>query len=75
MLSVFVENLVFVTLISLTMAYIQTAGEGMLHAWLSTYVQLVCIGYIASLGLFLVRARRSECVRSLSSPNGVDRVD
>lgn len=58
--SVFIENLIFVTLISLTMAYIQTSGEGMLQVWFSTYIQLVLIGYITSLVLFLWGSQRKR---------------
>ena len=51
LVAVLVENFIFVTIISLTEAYVQTAGIGMIEAWLSTYVQLMLIGYIASLVL------------------------
>lgn len=52
--SVFVENLVFVTCISLTMAYLNTAGVGLVEAWLATYPQLVGIGYATSVVLMVV---------------------
>lgn len=61
--SVFVENLVFVTCISLTMAYVNTAGAGMVGAWLSTYIALVLIGYITSLMLYGVG--RTAAVRRM----------
>lgn len=55
---VFVENLIFVTCISLTMAFIQApAGGDVIAAWLSTYVCLVLIGYVTSLILFAVQSR------------------
>lgn len=55
---VFAENLVFVTCISFTMAVIQTpAGGDIVASWLSTYVQLVLIGYVTSLVLYAVQNR------------------
>ena len=54
LVSVFIENLIFVTCISLTMAYLNTGGPGLVDAWLATYPQLVAIGYVTS--LVLVRA-------------------
>lgn len=57
-IQVFVENFVFVTCISFTMAVIQTPGGGDIVAtWLSTYVALVLIGYVTSLVLFAVQNR------------------
>lgn len=57
-LSVFIENFCFVTLISLTMALVQTpAGGNVITAWLSTYPYLVAIGYITSLILFAATHR------------------
>ena len=47
--SVFVENLVFVTCISLTMAFLQAGGRPVIDVWLQTYGYLVIIGYITSL--------------------------
>ncbi len=47
--SVFVENLVFVTCISLTMAYLQAGGRSVMDVWLQTYGYLVIIGFITSL--------------------------
>lgn len=59
LLSVFVENLIFVTLISLTMAFMQTEGVHLVQVWLATYPQLVCIGYATSLALFAAGRRRA----------------
>ncbi len=54
-LSVFVENLVFVTCISFTMACVQAPSVDLIVAtWLATYVYLVGIGYVTSLVLFAV---------------------
>ena len=49
---VFIENLIFVTVISLTEAWVHTGGAGMVAAWLSTYVQLVLVGYVTSVVLY-----------------------
>lgn len=55
---VFVENFVFVTCISFTMALIQTpTGGDVAAAWLATYIQLVLIGYVTSLVLFAIQNR------------------
>lgn len=51
---IFVENLIFVTIISLTEAFVHTGGPGLLAAWWSTYLALVFIGYVTSVVLFLV---------------------
>ena len=52
-LSVFVENLVFVSCISFTMACIQAPSAAQIvPTWLTTYVYLVGIGYVTSLLLF-----------------------
>lgn len=51
---IFVENLIFVTLISLTEAWVHTGGAGIVAAWLATYVQLVLVGYVTSVVLFRV---------------------
>ena len=57
--SVFVENLIFVTCISFTMAVVQTpAGNSVVATWLSTYVWLVIIGYATSLVLYAVQNRK-----------------
>ena len=57
--SVFVENLIFVTCISFTMAVVQTpAGNSIVATWLSTYVWLVIIGYATSLVLYAVQNRK-----------------
>ena len=58
--SVFVENLIFVTCISFTMAVIQAAGRPVVDVWLSTYVYLVLIGYITSLVLFAISNRKER---------------
>ena len=51
---VFVENLVFVTIISLTMAFTQVGAAEMLAVWSRTYLWLVGIGYVTSVALYLV---------------------
>lgn len=51
---IFVENLIFVTIISLTEAWAHTGGAGIVAAWLATYVQLVLVGYVTSVVLFRV---------------------
>lgn len=51
---IFVENLIFVTIISLTEAWVHTGGAGIVAAWLATYVQLVLVGYVTSVLLFRV---------------------
>lgn len=58
-LSVFVENLIYVTLISFTMAVINTGGAGVVEAWLATYGWLVLIGYVTSLVLFAITHSRA----------------
>lgn len=61
-LAVFVENLLFVTCISITMALLNIASTGapFLETWLHTYVYLVLIGYITSLILYAITARVSR---------------
>lgn len=49
---IFIENLIFVTVISLTEAWVHTGGAGLLAAWLATYVQLVAVGYVTSVILY-----------------------
>lgn len=56
--SVFIENLIYVTLISFTMAVINTGGVGVVEAWLATYGWLVLIGYVTSLVLFAITHTR-----------------
>ncbi|WP_432290395.1 ABC transporter ATPase [Olsenella uli] len=51
---IFVESLIFVTIISLTEAWVHTGGAGIVAAWLATYVQLVLVGYVTSVVLFRV---------------------
>ena len=58
-MSVFVENLVYVTCISFTMAVLQAEGRPVVDVWLQTYAQLVAIGYVASLVLWLVSNHRT----------------
>lgn len=53
-LSIFVENLIYVTCISLTMACIQAGGRPIVDVWLQTYAYLVVIGYATSLVLFAI---------------------
>lgn len=53
-LSIFVENLIYVTCISFTMACIQTGGRPIVDVWLQTYVYLVVIGYVTSVVLFAI---------------------
>ncbi|MCC6099726.1 MAG: ABC transporter ATPase [Olsenella sp.] len=57
---VFIENLIFVTVISLTEAVTQVGPSGMLAAWSATYLQLVAIGYVTSVALALVGERRAR---------------
>ncbi len=60
---VFTENFVFVTCISFTMALLQHGSAPLIGTWLSTYPQLVLIGYVTSLLLSLAcdaAARRRE---------------
>ncbi|MDY4041524.1 MAG: ABC transporter ATPase [Collinsella sp.] len=54
--SVFVENLIFVTCISLTMAYLGTGGPGLIEAWIATYPALIAIGYVTSIVLVTATA-------------------
>ena len=56
--SVFVENLIFVTCISFTMAVLQAGDKPVVDVWLSTYVALVIVGYVTSLVLFAISNRR-----------------
>ena len=49
---IFIENLIFVTIISLTEAFVHTGGAGLVAAWLNSYVWLVIIGYATSVVLF-----------------------
>ena len=51
LVQVFVENLIFVTCISLTMALVQTSGVNLMPVWFSTYIPLVLIGYVTSIVL------------------------
>ncbi|RHD73332.1 ABC transporter ATPase [Olsenella sp. AM30-3LB] len=48
---VFVENLIFVTIISLTEAATQVGMADMIPTWWSTYLWLVLIGYVTSVVL------------------------
>lgn len=49
--SVFVENAIFVTCISLMMAVLQAGDQPILEVWMQTYVALLFIGYATSLAL------------------------
>ncbi len=49
---IFIENLIFVTVISFTEAWVHTGGPGIVPAWLATYVQLVLVGYVTSVILY-----------------------
>lgn len=51
---IFIENLIFVTLISFTEAWVHTGGPGIVQAWLATYLQLVLVGYVTSVILYHV---------------------
>lgn len=64
--SIFLENLMYVTCISLTMAFLQTpAGGDVIGAWLATYVQLMLIGYVTSLVMFwFLRAKDARAGRA-----------
>lgn len=55
--SVFVENLIFITFISLTMAAIQHGTLPLFDFWLATYPYLLFIGYVTSLVLFVASNR------------------
>lgn len=55
--SVFVENFIFVTCISFTMAVIQAGSQPVVDVWLATYGYLVLIGYVTSLVLFVITNR------------------
>lgn len=57
--SVFVENFVFVTVISLTMAVLQADGRSVVDVWSQTYVALLLVGYATSLVLYGVVHARS----------------
>ncbi len=52
--SVFIENLIFVTCISVVMACIQHGDDPIMSTWLSTYPYLLGIGYVTSLVLFII---------------------
>ncbi|QOY60162.1 ABC transporter ATPase [Thermophilibacter immobilis] len=56
---IFLENLVFVTIISLMEAFTQVGVAGMLDAWWPTYLWLVLIGYVTSVILYLAFKPRS----------------
>lgn len=65
--SIFVENLIFVTGISLTMAFLQAGVSGLFNAWIATYVQLVCIGYVTSICLYLFFSRKERRAQRASA--------
>ena len=61
LLSVFVENFVFVTFISLTMAFVQHGVRPVFDVWLTTYPYLVLVGYAVSLVLYVLgRQKRAS---------------
>lgn len=55
--SIFVENLIFVTIISLTEAFTQVGAATMIPVWWSTYLWLVVIGYVSSVILFKIPSK------------------
>lgn len=55
--SIFIENFIFVTIISLTEAFTQVGAAQMISAWLKTYVQLMLIGYVTSIILFKIPSK------------------
>ncbi|BAK43974.1 hypothetical protein [Eggerthella sp. YY7918] len=63
-LSVFVENLIFVTCISFTMAVLQAGDRPVLDVWLQTYVQLMIVGYLTSLVLWMVSNYKTDAAKS-----------
>ena len=56
---IFIENLIFVTIISLVEAWVHTGGDGLVAAWLATYVYLVLIGYVTSVALYYALKSRA----------------
>ena len=61
LLSVFVENFVFVTFILLTMAFVQHGVRPVFDVWLTTYPYLVLVGYAVSLVLYVLgRQKRAS---------------
>ena len=56
-LAIFIENLIFVTIISLTEAVTQVGPAQMIATWLQTYFQLVLIGYVTSIILFKIPSK------------------
>ena len=56
--AIFVENLIFVTIISLTEAVTQVGPAQMLVAWSQTFLQLVLIGYVTSVALFKIPSKQ-----------------
>lgn len=63
LVEVFFENLIFVTCISLTEAYVHVGLEGIFAEWIATYAPLVLIGYVTSLVLCRVGARFTEAAK------------
>ena len=57
-LAIFIENLIFVTIISLTEAFTQVGVATMIPVWWSTYLWLVLIGYVTSVILFKIPSKR-----------------
>ena len=58
--AIFIENLIFVTIISLTEAVTQVGPAQMLAAWSQTYLQLVLIGYVTSVVLFKIPSKHEQ---------------
>lgn len=56
---VFIENLIFVTVISLMEAFTQVGATDMFDVWRSTYLWLVGIGYITSVILYRLASRQA----------------
>jgi hypothetical protein len=56
--AIFIENLIFVTIISLTEAVTQVGPAQMIATWLQTYFQLVLIGYVTSIILFKIPSKQ-----------------
>lgn len=57
---IFIENLIFVTIISLTEAFTQVGLDRMIPAWWSTYLYLMVIGYVTSVILYLAFRTESQ---------------
>lgn len=49
---IFIENLIFVTIISMMEAFTQVGLASMIATWWATYIYLMLIGYVTSVILF-----------------------